>query len=65
MPRRIAPFRQQDIARALRAARASGLEVASYEIDPMTGRIVIKIINAGGEDVLLNDVDKWLKEHAS
>ncbi len=41
MARRPAAFRQQDVARALRAARAVGLEVVGYEIDPATGKILV------------------------
>ena len=46
MPRRPGAFRQQDVVRALRAARAAGLEVSGYEIDPVTGKIVV---NTGAE----------------
>jgi hypothetical protein len=41
MARRPAAFRQQDVARALRAARSVGLEVIGYEIDTATGKIVV------------------------
>jgi hypothetical protein len=34
------PIRQRDIARAIRAAKASGLEVTRFEIDP-SGKIII------------------------
>ena len=36
-----AAFRQSDVTRALRAARAAGLDVSGYEIDPITGKITI------------------------
>jgi hypothetical protein len=40
MARAPAIFRQQDVTRAFRAARAAGVKVARVEIDP-NGRIVI------------------------
>jgi hypothetical protein len=41
MSKRLAIFRQADLTRALRAARGAGLEVSGYEIDPITGKILI------------------------
>jgi hypothetical protein len=41
MSRRTAPFRQTDLTRALKAARAGGLDVVKTEIDTATGRIVL------------------------
>ena len=60
MPR---SFRQADITRALRAAKAAGLDIASYEIDPQTGRIVVT--TQTGETVTepMNAVDTWLAKH--
>jgi len=46
MPRRKSVFAQQDVTRALRAAQAAGLEIASYEIEPETGKIVVRIATA-------------------
>jgi hypothetical protein len=62
--RRSAAFRQQDVTRALRAARAAGLHVASYEIDPATGRIIVKIVSDGSVQELTTPLDKWIAEHA-
>lgn len=56
-------FKQHDLTRALRAARAAGLEVAGYEIDPATGKISITT-KAAGEVPVSNDLDKWLADHA-
>jgi len=41
MPRKFSPFRQSDLTRAVKAARASGLDVVRTEIDMETGRIVL------------------------
>jgi hypothetical protein len=40
--RRPVLFRQQDVIRALRAARAAGLEISGYEIEP-TGKIAVRV----------------------
>jgi hypothetical protein len=41
MPRQPAAFRQSDLQRALRAAKAAGLEVERVEID-RDGKIVLR-----------------------
>jgi hypothetical protein len=43
-------FRQQDVARAIRAAQTSGLDIARVEIDPKTARIVLIMKGADGEE---------------
>jgi hypothetical protein len=43
MPRGKGTFRQSDVSRALRAAKAAGLGVVGYEIDTATGKIVVTI----------------------
>jgi hypothetical protein len=64
MSRRIASFRQHDLTRALRAARAAGLEVSGYEIDLPTGKIIVTT-NARTEPKTTPDfLDKWLAKHS-
>ena len=45
MTRQRAPsnFRQQDVARAIKAARGSGLDIARVEVDPKTAKIVLVV----------------------
>jgi hypothetical protein len=56
-------FRQADITRALRAARAAGINVASVEIDPATGKITITTHGAAGNEQT-TDLDKWMASNA-
>ena len=64
MSRGHSPFRQHDVTRALRAARAAGLEVTGYEIEPETGKIIVRIATGKGEQPADTELDRWLKEHA-
>jgi hypothetical protein len=65
MPRGTASFRQADVTRALRAARAAGLEVSGYEINPLTGKIIITTLTSAGErKAAETDLDKWIASHA-
>ena len=34
-------FRQQDVARAVKAVRGSGLDIAQVEVDPKTAKITL------------------------
>ena len=45
MTRQRAPsnFRQQDVARAVRAVKGSGLDIARVEVDPKTSKIVLVV----------------------
>jgi len=64
MTRRLATFRQLDVTRALRAARAAGLEVSGYEIDPVTGKIIVNT-STGAKPSPASELDKWLeRRHA-
>jgi hypothetical protein len=65
MARRPSTFRQQDVTRALRAARAAGLEVSGYEIDPATGKIIVNTSGVGSLVPTLDSaLDRWLARHA-
>ena len=61
MTRGSSTFRLRDVTRAVRAARAAGIEVQSIEIDPASGRITITA-NAAVERT--DDFDKWMASHA-
>jgi hypothetical protein len=63
MARSTSLFRQADITRALRAARAAGVMIARVEIDPVTGKIVIISKEPGGSEQL-TDLDRWMASHA-
>lgn len=55
-------FRQQDLTRALRAARAAGLEVSGYEIDSVSGKITINTVaTAVAQEDLF---ERWKADHA-
>ena len=57
-------FRQRDLAAALKAIGAAGIEVRAVEIDPITGKIAILTI-AGGDKEPKTDLDKWLVRHGA
>jgi hypothetical protein len=57
-------FRQRDLAAALKAMTAAGIEVRAVEIDPITGRIVILTL-AGGDREPTTDLDKCLAQHGA
>jgi hypothetical protein len=62
MTKRIAPFRQADIQRALRGAKAAGLKVARVEIGPESGKIVI-ITDAETGQPQQSPLDQWKARH--
>ena len=57
-------FRQHDVTRAVKAARAAGLNIAKVEIDLATGKVAIlaQADLPGGED--RTDLDRWITGHA-
>jgi len=63
MPRSTVPFRQADLKRALAAAKAAKMDVDRVEIDPTSGKIVIKM-RGGAANVDEKPLDKWLAAHA-
>jgi hypothetical protein len=57
-------FKQNDVLRVLRAARAAGLDVASVEVDA-AGRIVVTTTNSdGAEQKHGTELDKWMARRA-
>jgi hypothetical protein len=55
-PRRESRFRESELARAVRAAKAAGGE--RVDIDPKTGRISVILTKPGGE-IQASDFDLW------
>jgi len=47
---------------ALKEAQAAGLNVAGYEIEPESGKIIVKI--GKQEDSPKADLDQWMAKHA-
>jgi hypothetical protein len=65
MVNRPTTFRQTDLKRALRAAKAAGLEVSQLELDPVTGRIIITTTTETGTGTQTSTpLDNWLATHA-
>jgi len=62
MPRRPAPFRERDVVKALKGARAAGIEIARIEIDPV-GKIVL-MASADSRE-LLSPLEKWKQDHGA
>lgn len=61
MPRRPGAFRQEDVVRALRAAREVGLEVIGYEIEPVTGKITVNTSRPPPiKETPRSALDEWL-----
>jgi hypothetical protein len=60
MPRGRGTFRQQDVTRALRAAKAAGLEVVGYEVDPATGAIMVKTGPSQPKVTPETAFDRWM-----
>jgi hypothetical protein len=47
--RRPSNFRQQDLARAIKAAKGSGLHIARIEVEPSTPRFLLVMKNTATE----------------
>lgn len=62
MKDRRAAFRQIDVTRALRAARAAGLIVSGYVVEA-DGKIVVQT-GGGNAPESAGPLDRWMKEHA-
>ena len=57
--------RQADLTRALRAAKAAGVEVARITVDK-DGRIILELVTAAtGKQAAATPLDEWLAVHAS
>jgi hypothetical protein len=63
MPRSPCSFRETDVRRAIKAARASGIDIARLEIEPVTGKITIMTSSSSGAEKI-TDLDRWVAEHA-
>jgi hypothetical protein len=59
MMARACTFRQQDLTRALKAARAAGIDIVRFEIE--NGKIVV--ITGKAEREQATDLDKWMAKH--
>jgi len=60
MPRGRSTFRQQDVTRALRAAKAAGLEVSGYEVDATTGKIIVTTGSSEPKPASASPFDIWM-----
>jgi len=61
MARRTSRFRQQDLTRALKGAKAAGVEVGRVEIEP-DGKIVV--FTASDAQEASTPLEKWKRDHA-
>ena len=59
-----APFRQSAITRVLRGAKAAGMEVGRFEVDPETGKIVVFASDESKNEKVNGEVEQWLAKHA-
>lgn len=57
-------FREADVKRAIKVARAAGLDVVGFKVNPTTGEITILTPKATAGDEARNAVDEWIAEHA-
>lgn len=62
MTRRLAVFKQVDLKRAIKGAKAAGLDIDRVEIDPV-GKIVLFTKSESG--ALLSPLERWKQEHGA
>jgi hypothetical protein len=55
--RRPSNFRQQDVARAIKAAKSSGLDIARVEVDPVSQKIVMTMKDCTVTETNINPYD--------
>jgi len=55
--RRPSNFRQQDVARAIKAAKGSGLDIARVEVDPVTKKITMVMKDCSVTETNTNPFD--------
>jgi hypothetical protein len=56
-PRTENRFREREVARVMRAVKASGMPVKEIIVDPKTGRIAVVVDD---RDPTSNDLDTWM-----
>jgi hypothetical protein len=59
MGHRPCSFRQRDVTAAIKAVRAAGCSVASVEVDPVTGKIVVLARSTTEEPAESAPLDAW------
>ena len=57
VPRGAARIREREVARVMRAAKASGMPVKEITVDPTTGKIAVVVDD---RDPTSNDLDTWM-----
>ena len=53
-------FKHRDVVRAVKAAKAAGIDASQVKVDPNTGEITVGPA-PGGNAGPLNDLDSWLR----
>jgi hypothetical protein len=57
MSRAPSNFRQQDVTRAINAAKAAGLEIVRVEVDAKTAKIALVVKNSDGVESTIRSFD--------
>ena len=63
MARMQSTFRQVDIVRVLRAAKAAGVDIARVEIDAAGKIVIVTGKNGMPENSVLSPLDTWMAKH--